>query len=70
MIAAPLRSGWPARSACLRILRAQASYPDQPINLIVPVAAGGPTNAIARIYAEFLSRDFVPLIRQAGLTIE
>jgi tripartite-type tricarboxylate transporter receptor subunit TctC len=39
------------------ILRAQTSYPDRPINLIVPFAAGGPTDAIARIYAEFISRD-------------
>ena len=39
------------------VLRAQASYPDRPINLIVPFAAGGPTDAIARIYAEFISRD-------------
>jgi tripartite-type tricarboxylate transporter receptor subunit TctC len=31
------------------ILRAQT-------NLIVPFAAGGPTDAIARIYAEFISR--------------
>jgi tripartite-type tricarboxylate transporter receptor subunit TctC len=38
------------------ILRAQTSYPDRPINLIVPFAAGGPTDAIARIYAEFISR--------------
>ena len=39
------------------ILRAQANYPDRPINVIVPFAAGGPTDAIARVYAEFLSRD-------------
>lgn len=39
------------------VLRAQTGYPDRPINLIVPFAAGGPTDAIARIYAEFISRD-------------
>ena len=39
------------------ILRAQTNYPDKPITVIVPFAAGGPTDAIARIYAEFLSRD-------------
>ena len=39
------------------VLRGQTSYPDRPINLIVPFAAGGPTDAIARIYAEFISRD-------------
>jgi tripartite-type tricarboxylate transporter receptor subunit TctC len=38
-------------------LRAQTSYPDRPVTVIVPFAAGGPTDAIARIYAEFLSRD-------------
>ena len=39
------------------ILRAQTNYPEKPITVIVPFAAGGPTDAIARIYAEFLSRD-------------
>jgi tripartite-type tricarboxylate transporter receptor subunit TctC len=39
------------------VLRAQTNYPDKPITVIVPFAAGGPTDAIARIYAEFLSRD-------------
>ncbi len=39
------------------ILRAQTNYPERPINVIVPFAAGGPTDAIARIYAEFLSCD-------------
>lgn len=39
------------------ILRAQSNYPDRPISLIVPFAAGGPTDAIARMYAEFLGRE-------------
>lgn len=39
------------------LARAQASYPERPVTVIVPFAAGGPTDAIARIYAEFLSRD-------------
>jgi tripartite-type tricarboxylate transporter receptor subunit TctC len=41
-----------------------ASHPARPGELsgpadqrIVPFATGGPTDAIARIYAEFLSRD-------------
>ncbi|KAF0227110.1 MAG: hypothetical protein FD175_2872 [Beijerinckiaceae bacterium] len=36
--------------------RAQ-SYPARTVTVIVPFAAGGPTDAIARVYAEFLSRD-------------
>ncbi len=35
----------------------QPSYPERPVTIIVPFAAGGPTDAIARMYAEFLSRD-------------
>jgi tripartite-type tricarboxylate transporter receptor subunit TctC len=32
--------------------RAQAAYPSRPITILVPVPAGGPTDAIARIMAE------------------
>jgi hypothetical protein len=38
-----------------RSARAQ-SWPDRPIRFIVPFAAGGPTDAIARIVGEGLSR--------------
>jgi tripartite-type tricarboxylate transporter receptor subunit TctC len=38
------------------IAHAQA-WPNKPITLIVPFAAGGPTDSIARIYAEFVSRE-------------
>jgi tripartite-type tricarboxylate transporter receptor subunit TctC len=38
-------------------LTARAEYPDKPVALIVPLAAGGPTDAVARSVAEALSRS-------------
>jgi len=35
---------------------ARADYPERPITMIVPFAAGGPTDVIARIAAEHMSR--------------
>jgi tripartite-type tricarboxylate transporter receptor subunit TctC len=35
---------------------ARAEYPERPITMIVPFAAGGPTDVIARITAEHMSR--------------
>jgi tripartite-type tricarboxylate transporter receptor subunit TctC len=35
---------------------ARAAYPDRPITMIVPFAAGGPTDVVARIVAEHMSR--------------
>jgi tripartite-type tricarboxylate transporter receptor subunit TctC len=35
---------------------ASADYPDRPITLIVPFAAGGPTDVVARIVAEHMGR--------------
>src|SRR5262245_4382487 len=35
---------------------AQSDYPRRPITVIVPFAAGGPTDVIARIAAEHMSR--------------
>jgi tripartite-type tricarboxylate transporter receptor subunit TctC len=35
---------------------ARGAYPDRPITMIVPFAAGGPTDVIARIVAEHMSR--------------
>ena len=35
---------------------ARAAYPDRPITMIVPFAAGGPTDVVARIVADTMSR--------------
>lgn len=37
--------------------RAQGSYPERPVTLVVPWAAGGSTDAVARILAARLSQD-------------
>src|SRR5437879_13059286 len=34
-----------------------AEYPVRPIKLIVPYAAGGPTDVLGRMVGEYLSRD-------------
>ncbi len=40
-----------------RVARAQASdYPNHPVHLIVPLAPGGPTDSVARVLAEQLSK--------------
>ena len=35
-----------------------AGWPDRPVHLIVPIAAGGPNDTVARILAERLSKDW------------
>ncbi len=36
--------------------QAQGTYPQRPITMIVPFAAGGPTDVIARIMGDHMSR--------------
>lgn len=38
-------------------LTAAAAFPDKPVTLIIPYAAGGSTDVIARVLAEAMSRD-------------
>src|SRR5262249_28679533 len=44
-----------AALAFLSPVTAQAAYPDRPVTLIVPYAAGGPTDAIAPVVAQRLA---------------
>src|SRR3954465_15406134 len=43
-----------------------ADYPVRPIKLVVPYAAGGPTDVLGRLVADFLARD----LRQATVVEE
>ena len=37
--------------------QAQAGFPDHAVTITVPFSAGGPTDVIARLVAEGMSRD-------------
>src|SRR3981189_3953172 len=44
--------------AALMAVKARAAdYPPRPIKLVVPYAAGGPTDVLGRLVGEYLGRD-------------
>jgi len=57
---------WPTRSALIVLLvsvtalaatASAAEFPSRPIRVAVPYAAGGPTDILGRLMADFLGRD-------------
>ena len=53
-----LAAGLVAAAAALPAVNAaaQSPYPNKPITLIVPAAAGGPTDTVARLVAESMTK--------------
>ncbi|AZG10178.1 tripartite tricarboxylate transporter substrate binding protein BugD [Pigmentiphaga sp. H8] len=55
--------------AAIAALPARAEYPEKPITIVVPFAAGGPTDKVARDFAEALRKqlgNIVVLVDNAG----
>jgi tripartite-type tricarboxylate transporter receptor subunit TctC len=49
-------AGWAAAPALIHSARAQLAWPNRVVRIIVPLAAGGPTDFVARIVADQLSK--------------
>ena len=49
-------AGMLAAPALLTSARAQGTFPNKPIRIVVPYPAGGQTDGIARVYGEYLGR--------------
>jgi len=43
--------------ACALPSTASAAYPDRAVRLVVPFSAGGPTDALARVISEYMSKE-------------
>jgi tripartite-type tricarboxylate transporter receptor subunit TctC len=56
-LAAALGLAAPAATMLSRPSVAQSAYPNRPITMLVPAAAGGPSDTVARLVAEAMSAD-------------
>lgn len=57
-----------AVAAVPKAASAQTAYPTKPITLVVPAAAGGPTDTVARLVAESMGRTLgqTVIVENAG----
>src|SRR5262249_8474852 len=56
MLRAFLAGGCALAGAAPEAVTAQTGYPNKPITLVVPAAAGGPTDTVSRLVAESMTR--------------